>query len=102
MEIINSQQVDNVKRSSVIVSNPTHLAVGLYYQQEKTPLPIVTLKEQGIIAQRIIDIAEQEGVPVMQNVPLAHSLMEESDLNAYIPDTLITPVAEVLRVVRDL
>lgn len=101
-EIVNSQQVDNVKRSNVIVSNPTHLAVGLYYQQEQTPLPIVTLKEQGLIAQRIIDIAEQEGVPVMQNVPLAHSLMEEADLNAYIPDTLITPVAEVLRVVREL
>ncbi len=101
-EIINSQQVSNVKRSSVIVSNPTHIAIGLYYDQEKTPLPVVTLKEQGLIAQRIIEIAEQEGVPVMQNVPLAHSLSAEADLNAYIPDNLITPVAEVLRVVRDL
>ena len=102
MEIIDSQQVSNVKRSSVIVSNPTHLAVGLYYEQEKTALPIVTLKERGIIAQRIIEIAEQEGIPVMQNVSLAHSLVEESDLNEYIPDSLIAPVAEVLRVVREL
>ena len=102
MEIVNSQQASNVKRSTAIVSNPTHVAIGLYYEQEKTPLPVVTLKEQGIIAQRIIEIAEQEGVPVMQNVPLAHSLLADARLYAYIPDDLIAPVAEVLRVVRDL
>lgn len=102
MEIVNSQQASNVKRSSVIVSNPTHVAIGLYYDQEKTPLPVVTLKEQGIIAKRIIEIAEQEGVPVMQNVPLAHSLLADAKLHTYIPDNLIAPVAEVLRVVRDL
>ncbi len=102
MEIVNSQQVSNVKRSSLIVSNPTHVAVGLYYEQEKTPLPIVTLKEQGLHALRVIEIAKKEGVPVMQNIPLAHSLLEECDLDAYIPDTLIGPVAEVLRLIRGM
>ena len=102
MEIVNSQQVANVKRSSAIVTNPTHMAIGLYYAQEKTPLPIVTLKEQGCIAQRIVEIAEQEGIPVMQNVPLAHSLMADASLHTYIPDDLIAPVAEVLLAVRGL
>ena len=102
MEIINTQQTSNVKRSSVIVTNPTHLAIGLYYDQERTPLPVVTLKEQGCIAQRIVEIAEQEGIPVMQNVPLAHSLMLDAGLHTYIPDDLIAPVAEVLLAVRGL
>ncbi len=102
MEIVSSQQTSNVKRSSLIVSNPTHVAVGLYYEREKTPLPVVTLKEQGLHALRVIEIAEKEGIPVMQNIPLAHSLLEECDLNAYIPDTLIGPVAEVLRLVRGM
>ncbi len=102
LEIVSSQQTSNIKRSSLIVSNPTHVAVGLYYEQEKTPLPIVTLKEQGLHALRVIEIAEKEGVPVMQNIPLAHSLLEECDLDNYIPDTLIAPVAEVLRLVRGM
>ena len=102
MEIVNSQQASNVKRSSVIVSNPTHVAVGLYYDREKTPLPIVTLKARGIHALRVIDIAEREGVPVMQNVPLAHSLHDDSDLDSYIPESLIVPVAEVLRVIQHM
>ena len=101
MEIVSSQQSSNVKRSSLIVSNPTHVAVGLYYAREKTPLPVVTLKEQGLHALRVIEIAEKEGIPVMQNIPLAHSLLE-CDLDAYIPDTLIGPVAEVLRLVRGM
>lgn len=102
MEIVNSQQRATVKNSSVIVSNPTQLAIGLYYDAEKTPVPIVILKEQGLLAQSVIRIAQEEGIPVMQNVPLAHSLMDDVQLNSYIPDTLFTPVAEVLRTVQEL
>ncbi|MGI9228467.1 MAG: type III secretion system export apparatus subunit SctU [Gammaproteobacteria bacterium] len=101
-EIVNSQQQANVKRSTCIVSNPTHVAIGLYYDEGNTPLPIITLKEQGLNALNIIRMAEQEGIPVMQDVPLAHSLLEEGLLDNYLPSTLIAPVAEVLRVVHDL
>ena len=101
-EIINSQETANIKRSSVVVANPTHLAVGLYYQKTKTALPVVTLKEQGLNARRVVAIAERENIPVMVNVPLAHSLMADAELNRYIPNDLIAPVAEVLRLVRSL
>ncbi|MDE0365544.1 MAG: type III secretion system export apparatus subunit SctU [Gammaproteobacteria bacterium] len=102
MEIVNSQETANIKRSSVVVANPVHLAIGLYYKKTKTSLPVVTLKEQGLNAQRVVAIAERENVPVMVDVPLAHSLMSDADLNRYIPDDLIAPVAEVLRLVRSL
>lgn len=101
-EILNSQQTSNVKRSSMVISNPTHLAIGLYYQEEKTPLPIVTLKEEGLNALRVIAIAEREGIPVMRNVPLAHALQDQARVDNYIPSGLITPVAEVLRLVQEL
>ena len=84
------------------MANPVHMAIGLYYKKTKTSLPVVTLKEQGLNAQRVVAIAERENVPVMVNVPLAHSLMSDADLNRYIPDDLIAPVAEVLRLVRSL
>lgn len=101
-EIVSSQEVSNVRRSSVIVANPVHIAVGLQYESGRTPLPVVTLKEQGLNAQRVVAIAEQEDIPVMVNVPLAHSLMADADVDRYIPDDLIRPVAEVLRLLADM
>ena len=101
-EIVNSQQANNVKRSSVVVTNPEHVAIGLLYDEEETPLPIVTFKAEGAMAARMIEIAKREGVPVMQNVPLARSLLEQSRVEEYIPQDLIKPVAEVLRVVRNM
>ena len=101
-EIVNSQQANNVKRSSVVVTNPEHVAIGLLYDEEETPLPIVTFKAEGAMAARMIEIAKQEGVPIMQNVPLARSLLEQSRVEEYIPQDLIKPVAEVLRVVRNM
>ena len=101
-ELISSQETSNVRRSSVIVANPVHLAVGLYYEKGRTPLPVVTLKEQGLNARRVVAVAEREDVPVMVDVPLARSLMSDAKLNQYIPNELIAPVAEVLRLLRSL
>ena len=101
-ELLSSQESSNIRRSSVIVANPVHFAVGLYYEKDRTPLPVVTLKEQGLNAQRVVAIAEREDVPVMVDVPLAHSLMSDANTNQYIPNELIAPVAEVLRLVRNL
>ena len=101
-EMINSQETSNIRRSSVIVANPVHFAVGLYYERDRTPLPVVTLKEQGLNARRVVAVAEREDVPVMIDVPLAHSLMSDANINQYIPNELIAPVAEVLRLVRSL
>ena len=87
---------------SVVVTNPEHVAIGLLYDEEETPLPIVTFKAEGAMAARMIEIAKREGVPIMQNVPLARSLLEQSRVEEYIPQDLIKPVAEVLRVVRNM
>lgn len=45
----------------------------------------------------MIEIAREEGIPAMQNVPLARALNEDGDIDRYIPSELIGPVAEVLR-----
>lgn len=102
MDIVNSQETSNVQRSSVVVANPVHLAVGLYYEKDRTPLPVITLKEQGLNAQRVVAIAEKEGIPVMVDVPLAHALTFGGQVSSYIPSDLVAPVAEVLRLLRNL
>ncbi len=101
-ELLSSRMPDDVKRSSVIVTNPTRYAVGLLYKEGDTALPVVTIKGEDAVAKRIIEIAQQEGIPIMQNVPLARDLMTQVEQYNYIPRNLLEPVAEILRIVRDL
>jgi type III secretion protein U len=101
-EIAMSESVNKTRKATVVVSNPTHIAVSLYFIEEETPLPIVLNKGRGAIAHEIMRIAREAGVPVMQNVPLARSLMSTATVDQYIPSELVEPVAEVLLALRRL
>ncbi|MDR3043538.1 MAG: type III secretion system export apparatus subunit SctU [Desulfovibrio sp.] len=101
-EMITQNTLSNVRKAKVIVTNPTHYAVALDYEKDRTPLPVILAKGEGLLAKRMVEIAREEGIPVMQNVPLARSLFAEGTENAYIPKDLIGPVAEVLRWVQSL
>jgi type III secretion protein U len=101
-ELIMSDSTANVRKATVLVTNPTHKAIAIYYKQGETKLPIVTAKGEGYLAQRMIEVAKEEGVPIMQNVPLAHELFDNAQLEHYIPAELIEPIAEVLRWVQQL
>jgi flagellar biosynthetic protein FlhB len=101
-EMLQENMMQNVRQSTVVVTNPTHIAVALRYDEEKTPLPMVVAKGENLLAKRIIEIAQEEGIPVMQNVPLARALNAEVPVDRYIPADLIEPVVQVLQVVREL
>ena len=101
-ELMENDSVQQASQASVVVTNPTHLAIALKYDEDDTPLPLVTGMGEGTVAQMMIDAAIAAGVPVMQNIPLAHALFDEASLNQYIPSDLIEPVAAVLRLVQDL
>jgi type III secretion protein U len=100
-EVGMGNMLENVRKANVVVVNPTHIAVALYYEAGVTDLPLVVAKGEGHIAQAIRDIAQEEGIPIMRNVKLARGLNDAVQLNAYIPDEFLEPVAEVLRWVRD-
>jgi len=101
-EMLSQNMTNSVKKSTVVVTNPTRIAVALEYREGETPLPIVRAKGQNLIAKRIIEIAQQEGIPIMENVPLARALHEQASVDQYIPSDLIQAVAEVLRWVAQL
>lgn len=101
-EIQESNGQANVDRSSVLVTNPTHIAIGIYYEKGETPLPVITLKSKGKLALKLIEYARKKGVPVIQRIPLARSLDASSEEFEYIPADLIQPVAEVLRWLKTL
>lgn len=101
-EIAMSDARAQVKKSSVLVTNPTRLAIALRYEEGETDLPVIMVKGRGAIAQHMIKVAQEEGIPVMRNVPLAHDLYNYGQLMEYIPSELVEPVAEVLAWARDI
>ncbi len=101
-ELMMQNTVHAVKRSTVVITNPTRIAIALEYREGETPLPVVRAKGENLMAAQIIRLAEQEGIPVMENVPLARALHEQSQVDQYIPSDLIAAVADVLRWVARL
>lgn len=101
-EVGEASMLSNVRKANVVVVNPTHIAVALYYEQGETDLPVVVAKGEGELARAIRRIAEEEGIPVLHNVDLARQLRAEVPVDQYIPEQLIEPVAAVLRWARSL
>jgi type III secretion protein U len=101
-EMVMNNTLQQTRKASVLITNPTKIAVALYYNQEETPLPLITAMGQGAIAQKMREAAEEAGIPIMENVPLARNLLEQGEVQNYIPSDLIQPVAEVIRWVNQL
>jgi len=85
-----------VRKSNVVVTNPTHIAVALQYEPGETELPVVVAKGEGAFAELIKKTAVEEGIPILQNVPLARGLNEHVELDDYIGNEFFDAVAEVL------
>jgi flagellar biosynthetic protein FlhB len=83
-------------KATVVVTNPTHYAVALEYRRDKSPAPIVVAKGRDLLAQRIRAIARENGVPIIENPPLARALHAGAEVGDTIPAALFGAVAEVL------
>lgn len=95
-EIIEHDMVEQVRTADVLVVNPTHLAVALRYEEGVTDAPEVVARGAEHLARRMIQAAEESGVPVMRDVPLARALFE-LEVGEAIPETLYEAVAAVLK-----
>lgn len=91
-----------VRGSTVVVTNPTHIAVALHYEHGVTDLPVVVAKGEDHIAEMIKQAAEEAGVPILENVPLARGINEKAALDDYIGSEFFEAVAEVLRWAEDV
>ena len=90
-----------IPKADVVVTNPTHYAVALRYEQSMRA-PVVVAKGADLLAARIRGIAEQHHVPILEAAPLARALYTHTELGEQIPEKLYTAVAEVLAYVFQL
>ena len=93
----NQNTVRAVRGATAVVTNPTHLAVAIVYEPGETVVPVVVAKGEGYIAQLIRETAEDAGVPIMQNIPLARGLFAKVEIEEFIPVEFFDAVAELLR-----
>jgi len=102
MEAAQRRMMDEVPKADVIVTNPTHFAVALKYQQDSTSAPRVVAKGVDMIAAHIRNLAISADVPLIAAPPLARALYHSTELNEEIPQGLFLAVAQVLAYVFQL
>ena len=91
-----------VPKADVVITNPTHLAVAVQYKPEEMNAPVVLAKGAYRIAERIIEIARENDVTIVQNIPLARALYNNVEIDQEIPAELYVGMAEVLAYVYRL
>ena len=94
-----SRMMADVPKADVVIRNPTHYAVALRYDQDANRAPQVIAKGKDHLALRIVKIAEENDVYLMEDPPLARLLYSTVDVGREIPVELYNAVAEVLTVV---
>ena len=95
-EIARRRMMSEVPQADVVVTNPTHFAVALKYDQKSTTAPLVVAKGMNLVAMKIRDIAVENKVPVLEAPPLARALHQHVEIGDVIPAQLYTAVAEVM------
>jgi len=98
-EMARRRMIEDVKTADVIVTNPTHFAIGLKYQFGAMPAPKIVAKGAGFVAEKIKEVARSHSVPLMENKPLARALFYAVKVGDYIPEQFYVIVAELLAAV---
>ena len=96
------RMMTKVPKADVIVTNPTHIAVALRYDPATMAAPQLLAKGSGVIAEKIKEIARENGIPIMENKPLARAIFKTLKIGQTIPRELFTAVAQVLSYVYKL
>ncbi len=91
-----------VPKADVIITNPTHYAIALKYEEGQMAAPQIVAKGMGLLAERIMELGQEHAVPVLQAPPLARALYRHADVGDTVPERLYTAVAEVLAYVYQL
>ncbi|MBE2939535.1 flagellar biosynthesis protein FlhB [Anoxybacillus flavithermus] len=95
-EMAMRRMMQEVPKADVVITNPTHFAVALKYDEQQADAPIVVAKGADYMAQKIKDMAKKNDVMIVENRPLARALYDQTDVGMVIPEAFFKAVAEIL------
>lgn len=96
MQRSRQRMMQAVPKATVVVMNPTHYAVALKYEAGETPAPLCVAKGMDDLALKIRAVAEEHGVPVLEDPPLARALYAAVEIDEEIPAEHFEAVAKVI------
>ena len=102
MQMLQQGMMDAVPEADFVVTNPTHIACALKYKAEEMESPMLIAKGTELIAKKIINIAKEHSVPVIENAPVARALFKMVEINHTIPPELYKAIAEILLFVYNM
>jgi flagellar biosynthesis protein FlhB len=101
-ELSKGQAAIEVPRADALIVNPTHVAVAVRYRREEGTAPRVTAKGKGALAEYMRDLARSNGVPIVEDIPLARLLFRKVKVGRSVPAATFKAVATVLAYVYRL
>jgi flagellar biosynthetic protein FlhB len=101
-EMARKRMMAAVPKADVVITNPTHLAIAIRYESGTMNAPVVVAKGADFLAEKIKEIARENGVPVIENKPVAQVLYKMIGVNQSVPETLYKAIAEILAYVYSL
>ena len=101
-EMSRRRMIDSVGDATVVITNPTHLAVAIKYEEGNMEAPQVVAKGADLLAMKIKEKARESDVPIIENKPLARMIYEQVEIDKYIPQDMYQAVAEILAMVYKL
>ncbi len=96
------RMMDEVEKADVVITNPTHLAIAIRYDSSFMSAPMVVAKGESFIAEKIVAIAKEHNVPIVENKPLAEALYKSIQVGTEIGAGFYQAVAEILAFVWKL
>ena len=99
---LSAQVQADTRGSTLVLANPTHIAIGIFLMDDDMPMPFVSVRERGARARKVIALAEANGVPVVRDVRLARAIYFSTRRYRFVQDRSIEPVMQIVRWLRDV
>lgn len=100
-EMARKRMMQEVPKATVVITNPTHIAVALRYKRDEMSAPKIIAKGAGFVAEKIKEVARNYRIPVVEDKPLAMALYKLK-IDSYIPEELYRAVARILAYIYKL
>ncbi|MBR1977124.1 EscU/YscU/HrcU family type III secretion system export apparatus switch protein [bacterium] len=95
-QLLQRSMMDAVPEADFVVTNPSHIACALKYNQQENESPVLLAKGSELFAKKIVEIANEHNIPIVENPPVARAIFRLVDINREIPPNLYKAVAEIL------